>query len=39
MGTISRPGRSRHNSGRGMVQFRGRDREAADKKDDKVNQN
>ncbi|XP_052106549.1 AT-rich interactive domain-containing protein 4B-like [Mytilus californianus] len=26
MGTISRPGRSRHNSGRGMVQFRGKDK-------------
>ncbi|CAC5374102.1 AT-rich interactive domain-containing protein 4B [Mytilus coruscus] len=27
MGTISRPGRSRHNSGRGMVQFRGKDKQ------------
>lgn len=31
MGTISRPGRSRNNSGRGIVQFRGKD-----KQEDKV---
>ena len=27
MGTISRPGRSRHDSGRGILNFRGRDKE------------
>lgn len=38
MGTISRPGRSRHNSGRGMVQFRGKEKES-DKKDEKEPEN
>ncbi|KAK3597334.1 hypothetical protein CHS0354_034576 [Potamilus streckersoni] len=42
MGTMSRPGRSRHNSGRGILSFRGKDKEQTptkekDKEDSKDN--